>query len=231
VRHLVWRSSTAVYGSQADNTAFLPEAWPLNGSKGDGRIRYAIETEEFAAGFAQQHPEMGVTVLRLANVLGPTADTPFGRYLSPKLVPVLLGFNPVLQLLHEDDGVEALVQACLTAVPGVFNIGAADLLPLAKVIRLAKGQDVPILHPLAYWGIGGLLHKFPYDVDYLRYRWVGDTAKMRAEFGWEPSLTAEQAVRDFSAAKRTSPTAQHARALDEGYLREVLEKRGKVSGE
>ena len=228
VRHLVWRSTTAVYGALADNCAFLPESWPLNGSKRDGRLRYAIEVEEFAAGFAQQFPHIGVTVLRMANVLGPTADTPLGRYLTPKLIPVLLGFNPILQLLHEDDAVEALAHACLHTVPGVYNIGAPDLMPLAKLIRLAKGQDVPVLHPLAYWGIGGLGHKFPYEVDYFRYRWVGDTGKMTADFGWQPSKTAEDAVRELSAAKRTSPTAQHARALDEGYLREVLAKRGKV---
>ncbi|MDA0246027.1 MAG: NAD-dependent epimerase/dehydratase family protein [Chloroflexi bacterium] len=231
VRHLVWRSSTAVYGAQASNPAFLPESWPLNGNKQHGGVRYAIEIEEFAAGFAQQNPEMGVTILRLANVMGPTVNSPLGRYIAPKFVPVLLGFNPVLQLLHEDDGVEALVHACLNAPAGVFNIGAADVLPLAKIIRLAQGQDVPVLHPLVYWAGGRFGRLLSFGADYLRYRWVGDTAKLAAEFGWQPTRTAEEAVREFTAAKRTSNTSQHARALDEEYLREVLAKRGQVSSE
>lgn len=225
VQRIIWQSSTRVYGAYASNPAFLPESWPLKGNHQYGSTSYLIELEEFVAGFVRQFPNVAVTTLRFSNVIGPTAETPLGRYLTPKLVPVLLGFNPVLQLIHEDDVVAALTHACLQETAGVFNVGAADLMPLAKAIRLAQGQDVPILHPLAYWGAANIGRYFPLELDAIRYRWVGDTAKLTAEFGWQPQYTAEQAMRDFTAAKRTPPATQQARALDEAYLRQVLDKR------
>lgn len=231
VRKIVLKSSTDVYGAHPDNPAFLPESWPLRGSKQYGYTRYRIEVEEFAQGFSKQFAdEMLVTTLRLASIVGPTAVTPMTKLLSQPVTPTLLGFNPLIQLLHEDDAVAALVHAIVADVPGLFNIGTADYLPLLRLLRLVRNVDVPILHPLAYWGVAMLRGTplkpeayLPLDLDYLRYRWVGDTQKMAAEFGLGLQYTAVETIEEFSQLKKKPPRAR--RFLEPDYLRQIIDFR------
>lgn len=232
VRKIVFKSSTKVYGAQADNPAFLPESWPLRGRSNYGYIRYRVEIESFASGFAKQFPEIMVTSLRVANVLGPTHNGPFCRLLRGRVVPRLLGFNPVMQMIHEDDVVEALTHAISHDRPGAFNIAAADLMPLVKALRLANCVDVPVVHPLAYWSMGILngtplktAQYFPLDVDYLRYRWVGDLRKMQEQFGWLPRHTAAETLAEFAANKGRTVEDHEELAQSELFLLEALQQR------
>jgi UDP-glucose 4-epimerase len=231
VRKIVWRSSMDVYGAHPDNPAFLPETWPLRGSRAYGHTRYRIEVEEFAQGFGMQFAaEMVVTTLRFANIIGPTAVTPLTKLLSQNVTPTLMGFNPLLQLIHEDDVVEALCHAVFTDAPGVFNIGTDDPQPLLRLLRLAHNIELPILHPLAYWGsavLRGTPFKpeayFPLDLDYLRYRWVGDTRKMQESFGFVPQYTAVDSLTEFVRLKKGQPIAR--RFLEADYLSQIIDFR------
>lgn len=233
VGKVVHRSSTAVYGATPQNPAFLTEAHPLQGSRQYGYTRYMVEIEEFCHGFRQQQPTMTVTTLRFANIVGPTAVTPLTHLLQGKIAPILLGFDPMLQVIHEDDVVEALAYAVLHDVPGVYNVAADGLMPLTRMLALTSILPVPILHPFAYWGLQNLRGRFsparliPLELDYLRYRWVADTRKMREELGFLPQYTMEEAIKEFAGQKRTSQYRQteDAREFDEDRLRHTLERR------
>jgi UDP-glucose 4-epimerase len=234
VRKLVLKSSTAVYGAHPDNSAFLTEDHALRGSRHYGYIRDLIEIEKFFGGFGHERPELMITILRFANIVGPTADTPLARFLGRPASPSLLGFDPMMQIIHEDDVVEALVHAIHTDRPGVFNVSAHDVLPLNKVRGLAGKPPLPIFHPLAYWGarvLGNAGFKFdrlaPIDLDYLRYPCVGDLARMQAELGFVPRYTAEDALREFAEHQRLDRYASGSPGLarDEERLREVIEQR------
>lgn len=233
VRKIVFKSSTKVYGAASQNPAFLPESWPLRGRSNYGYIRYRVEIESFASGFARQFPDMCVTSLRIANAVGPTHNGPFCRLLRGRIVPRLFGFNPMMQMIHEDDVVEAMAHALLHDRPGAYNIGAADVMPLSKILRRADCIDMPILHPLAYLGMGVLngtplktARYFPIDVDYLRYRWVGDLTKMNESFGWAPEYSAAEALAAFvNNNKGRNTPQQEALAQQEAFLQEALERR------
>ena len=95
------------YGSEQDDPAFFtegrrphPPRTPLE--------REIAEAESAVAEFAEKEPDVEVSVLRCANVLGPDVDTAFTRIFSLPLVPMVLGFDPRLQFVHEDDVVHAL---------------------------------------------------------------------------------------------------------------------------
>ena len=113
VRKVILKSSTAIYGASAANPAFLTEGYPLNGSRRTGTLRHLLEIEAFCNGFRGQAPGMTVTTLRFANIVGPTADTPMTRFLSTPATPRLLGFDPMLQVIHEDDVIGALAHAVI----------------------------------------------------------------------------------------------------------------------
>jgi UDP-glucose 4-epimerase len=234
VRKIVYKSSTAVYGALPNNSAFLTEEHPLKGSLSYGYTRDLVEIEAFCNGFRRQVPEMVLTILRFANIIGLNANTPMSRFLQEPLAPVLLGFDPMMQVIHEDDVLEALVHAVLFDAPGVFNIAAEGVMPLSKLTALAGKIAIPVFHPFLYFGsdllAGSRLRRsnlLPIELDYLRYPWVGDLARMREELCFTPRYTAEEALREFASRQRVQQFIPDSKALayDEERLRDTIERR------
>ena len=215
VKKAVVMSSTMVYGA-------------LQGSRAYGNSRDLLEIEAFCNGLRRQVPEMMLTVLRFANIVGPKVDTPMTRFLRDPLAPVLLGFDPLLQVIHEDDVAAALVHAILNDAPGVFNVAAEGVLPLSRLMALATKPPLPVFHLFAYWSAGVVGNKhLPIELDYIRYPWVGELAKMRDELGFEPQYTADEALREFAGEQRMRKYMPEAAALayDEERLRDTMERR------
>ena len=234
VSKVVLKSSTTVYGARPTNAAFLTEDHALRGSKRHGTTRDLLEIEAFCRGFRQRAPDTLLTILRFASIVGPTADTPMTRFLREPLAPTLLGFDPMMQLIHEDDVVEALVQAVVNDAPGVFNVASHDALPLNKIRGLAAKPPLSVLHPFAYWrgklpgGLGPGLEQYrPIEPDYLRYPWVADLTRMRDELGFEPRYSAEEALRELAEQRRLGRyrTGSISLAHDEDRLHDTIERR------
>jgi UDP-glucose 4-epimerase len=205
VRKVVLKSSMVVYGARATNSAFLSEDHPLRGSRRYGYIRDTVEIEAFCVDFRRREPDVVLTILRFSSIVGPTINTPMTRFLKEPLAPSLLGFDPMMQLVHEDDVVAALAHAVRHDLPGACNIAAEDALPLSKVRGLAGKPPLPVFHKFAGWGIalpGGtsrLLDRYlPIEPAYIRFPWVGDLARMRDEFGFAPAYTSEEILREFA---------------------------------
>jgi UDP-glucose 4-epimerase len=230
----VLKSSTMVYGAYPDNPAFLAEEHPISGSRAYGYSRDLVEIESFCNGFRRQVPEMALTILRFPGIIGPTADTPLTRFLKEPLAPVLMGFDPLMQVIHEQDVIDVVVHSVLNDLPGVFNIAADGIIPLRKLMTLAGKIPVPVFHLFAYWGndllgnVGVPTRRYlPIGLDYLRYPWVADLSKMHDAFGFLPRYTAEEALREFAGEMRLGhyKSDQPDLAFDEEILRDTLERR------
>lgn len=234
VKKIVFKSSTMVYGAKPDNSAFLPEERGLAAGSDLGSLRDLIEIEAFCNGFRAQNPGTTLTVLRFPGIIGPTADTILTRFLASPVAPVLMGFDPMMQIIHEEDVVEALVCAAVQDWPGVFNIAAEGVLPFSKLRRLAGKHAPPVFHLAAYWGNPILAalkfpvkRVWPVHLDYLRFPWVADLAKMRFVLGFTPRYTAAEALREFAGRKRLEQYGPESPGLeyDEERLRDTLERR------
>lgn len=234
VRKVILKSSMAVYGASPANPAFLAEQSPLNGSRRTGALRHLLEIEAFCNGFRGQAPGMTVTTLRFANIIGPTANTPMTRFLSTSTTPRLLGFDPLLQVIHEDDVIGALAHTVIHDTPGIFNVAAEEPMPLSRLIALADKVAMPIFHLAVYWGnplfsgVGVPVNQlWPIEPDYLRFGWVGDLAQMRGVLGFTPQFTGPEAVRAFTARQRIARYAPATADLvkDELLLGDTLERR------
>ncbi|MFM8320696.1 MAG: NAD-dependent epimerase/dehydratase family protein [Chloroflexota bacterium] len=234
VRKVVLKSSMSVYGATPGNPAFISEQAPLQAGRAYGATRHLAEIESFCNGFRRQVPEMILTILRFSSIVGPKVDSPLTRFLKQPLAPKLMGFDPLMQVIHEKDVAEALVYAILNDVPGVFNVAAEGILPLSKLTALAAKMPVPLFHLFAYWGVSAantvgvsLSHYWPIEMDYLRYPWVGDLARMREELGYVPRYTAEEALREFAGEQRVRQYMPESAALayDEERLRDTIERR------
>ena len=205
VKKVVFPSSTFVYGAHPNNPYFMTENNEFQGRSSYAYVRDLRDIETFLSGFRRQHPEMTVTVLRFANILGRGYSSPLARYLALPVIPTLMGYDPMMQVIHLDDVVRALIQALEEDHQGVFNAAAAPPLPLMKLIRMAGGHSVPILHPFAYTGqsLASMFLKKSKEIpaipwDFLRYPWTAATDKIEAEWGYHPRLDAETTVRLFA---------------------------------
>src|SRR5919108_1394029 len=100
VRKFVFKSSAHYYGSEQDDPAFFTEEMRRPHPPRTRLERDIVEAEGAVADFADRNPDVDVTVLRCANVLGADVDTAFTRMFQLPLVPMVLGFDPRLQFVH-----------------------------------------------------------------------------------------------------------------------------------
>jgi UDP-glucose 4-epimerase len=207
VRKLVLWSQTILYGAHPSNPNFLAERHPLRASVHDPFFADKIEAEGEAYRFGQRTPGSIVTILRTAPILGPTVDNYVTRYLSRKLVPTMMGFDPLLQFIHEVDAIAAFKLAVERDVPGTFNIVGEGVLPLSTVIKLAGRIALPVPHPLAetLTAIGWaaqIADAPPVFLKYLRFLCVADGQRAWDTMGFRPAYTTREALLDFTSAQR-----------------------------
>src|SRR5918992_2002758 len=108
VRRFVFKSSAHFYGTAQDDPAFFTESMGRPHPPGTPIERDIVESTSAVADFADKNPDCSVTLLRFANVLGPDVETSHSKLLSLPVVPMILGFDPRYQFVHEDDVVRAL---------------------------------------------------------------------------------------------------------------------------
>src|SRR5688572_4364854 len=77
VRNFVFKGSSLYYGSEQDDPAFFTEEMRRPHSPHSALERDMVEAEGAVSEFAERNPDVTVTILRCANVLGPDVDTAF----------------------------------------------------------------------------------------------------------------------------------------------------------
>jgi UDP-glucose 4-epimerase len=151
VRKLVFKSSAHFYGTAQDDPAFFTEQMGRPHAPTTAIERDILDAEAAVSEFAEQNPDAVVTVLRCTNVLGPDVRTSHRALFSLPIVPMILGFDPRYQFVHEDDVVEALEHVMRSDVAGIYNVAGDGVLALSEVANLLGKTYVPVLPP---WGTG-----------------------------------------------------------------------------
>jgi UDP-glucose 4-epimerase len=176
--------------------------------------------------FAEKAPDVSVTIMRFANVLGPAVRTSHIDWFSLPVIPMILGFDPRYQFVHEDDVVHALEHAVTSNLPGVYNVAGDGVLALSEVAGLLGKTWAPVLPP---WGTGlaatalrriGL--KIPPEMlKQLRFGRGVDNRRYKAT-GFSYGFTSREAVEKLAEHLRLHPIARGAQEPYR-YEREVEE--------
>lgn len=151
VRKVIFKSSAHYYGCEQDDPAFFTERMARPHQPRTAIERDIVEAETAVAEFAELQRHCTVSVLRFANVLGPSVRTSHTAMFDLPAVPMVLGFDPRYQFVHEDDVVHALEHAAFHDLHGVYNVAADGVLSLSEVINLLGKRPAPVLPP---WGTG-----------------------------------------------------------------------------
>jgi UDP-glucose 4-epimerase len=196
---LVLLSSANVYGPRPDNPQLIREDAPLLGAGPFSDIRDLVELDMLVGAFFWRNPSTDTVILRPAHILGTVRNAP-SNYLRLDVVPTLLGFDPMMQVVHQRDVLRAIDLALEPGVRGVFNIGGPEPMALSKAISLLKRRIVAVPHPLAKAAVRNLfrfkLTSFPApELDFIRYVCMVDDSKARSELGYAPAHGAEATLR------------------------------------
>jgi UDP-glucose 4-epimerase len=177
----------------------LTEDAPLNAGVSFPAIRDLIEVDMLASSYFWKQQQCETVILRPVHILGGVRNAP-SNYLRLPWVPTLLGFDPMVQVIHELDVVEAIVKALTPGARGIFNIVGPGEVPLSTIFRELNKPIVPIPHPIAkavmatLWR--GKLTSFPVpELDHIRYVCMVDGARAREQLGFTPRYTLKETIR------------------------------------
>ncbi|MDA8313453.1 MAG: NAD-dependent epimerase/dehydratase family protein [Actinomycetota bacterium] len=224
VRQLVVRSSGVVYGSAAWDPATFAEDTPRTSAPRTDVERSLIEAEALVRDFADHTPSTVVAILRVADVLGSDVASAIGKNLSRPLCPYVLGFDPLLQFVEEDDVVRALEFVTRHRLAGTYNVAGAGRLPLSEVAAICGTRLFPLppvrpslaIAPLVHLGIFGL----PPELEaLLRYGRGMDTSRLVAA-GFVYRYTSSGAVQSFASFARSRRLRKGAGRQPAGCLYE-----------
>ena len=202
VRRVILKSTSEIYGSSPRDPVMFTEDSSARRPPGEGFARDSIDIEGYARGLARRRPDIDVTIARYQAILGPRIQTRMGAYLSAPIVPSVIGYQPRLQFLHEEDALGALEHITLSAPSGTFNIAADGVITLTQAIRRAGRIELPVPSGLVT-PITGVFADVrsarlrSSQMDYLTYGRVLDNTRMRTRLGFEPRFTTSETLEDF----------------------------------
>jgi UDP-glucose 4-epimerase len=203
VAKVVVLSSVSVYGPQPENDNFLTEESPLLGSARFPDIRDLVEVDMYAQQYMWKQPEVETVILRPVHIVGPTVRNAPATYLRLHRPWTLAGFDPMVQLIHEEDAAHAMTLALKPGVRGVYNVVGPGELPLSAVLKELGRSPIPVPHLIARPLLDKLfqyrLAGFPSaELDHLQFLCTADGSRAEKDLGFRPSYTLRETIRSVS---------------------------------
>jgi UDP-glucose 4-epimerase len=203
VGKIVFPSRHTVYGALPDHPHFLSENHPPSAGRTFPEIQDLVAADLYVSGMLWRHPETEVVVLRPVNVLGPSAGTLFSRYLAPRRVFPIAGFDPLYQVLHEEDLALAIELGLKPGLKGVFNVTGPGEVPLHVIVEESGARRVPLPEPLVRLAQGRLgFARVPQGaIDFLKYPCTVDGSRFVRATGFEPRHSLGDTLRSLRQAR------------------------------
>jgi UDP-glucose 4-epimerase len=208
LERVVVRGSAAIYGCEPASPSFFTEEMARRMPLRTRFQRDIGELESYFHNFARRHQHLVCCMLRYQPEIGADLPMPLVRYLTLPVVPTQLGFDPRLQLIHEQDATGALVAATHEPIRGAVNVAPTGSISLSRLLRLAGRPALPIPHQMYAPALRRLASELGTGQAYsdairlLRWGRGVDNTRLRKELGYQPQFDAVGAVKDFADRTR-----------------------------
>jgi UDP-glucose 4-epimerase len=165
-----------------------------------------VAADLFAAAALWRVPHVRTIVLRICYTIGPSKKGTLAAFLSPRRVPMVLGYDPLFQVMHEDDAAQAILWAATASVDeglkGVFNVAGPQPLPLSTVIQLSGRTPLRLPEPLFPWAFGrfGLPRLAAQSLEHIKHPVVIDDTAFRSATGFSHQWDGDETLAAFRYA-------------------------------
>lgn len=219
VEHVVFVGRHTYYGAGSDAPFFHREDEPPAQVGHFPELADLVAADLYAATALWRLPQLAVSLLRVCYTLGPSGRGTLAAFLRARtseknrarpaaergywddVVPLVMGYDPLFQFLHEADLVEALKCTVQARPRGVFNVAGPPPLPLSVIAREAGRRPMPIPEPLlrAMLGRFGLPRLSAGALEHIKYPITVDDAAFRKATGFTPGRSAAETLAEFRA--------------------------------
>jgi UDP-glucose 4-epimerase len=202
VEHVIFVGRHTYYGAGPDAPLYHLEDEPPQELASYPELADLAAADLFASTALWRNPEMTTTLLRLCYTLGPSKHGTLATFLTGPVVPLVLGFDPLFQFIHEEDAANAILLALERRVKGIFNVSGPQPMPLSVIAHEAGRRVVPIPEFLLKRALGraGLPKLPPGALSHIKYPIVVDGSAFRKATGFEHRFNELQTVRAYAEA-------------------------------
>jgi UDP-glucose 4-epimerase len=191
IRKFVFLSTANLYGPSAQSQGLLNEDRPLHGADKSPEFRDLVTIDMMVQSFFWKKPQTQTIILRPCHIVGPGLRNAPTRYFSLDRIPTILGFDPMIQLVHLSDLLRAISLSLRSDVRGIFNIAGKDAAPLSRIIRALERPSLPLperlLKALAAGSFFSRRSPFPAnELDHLKYSCLIDDSRARHDLAFAP---------------------------------------------
>lgn len=209
VRQVFYMSSGTAYGAHPSHATPRVETDAL---RPEHHFQYSAEKREgegLCQAYGTAHPDALLQIGRPAVVGGPNVSNYLFRLMEKPVAFRALGYDPALQIVHEDDVAAALVAIVTSRVAGAFNITTDDAVPLSELARLAGATMVALPFPLLYgtaalaWRLhlSAVMEAPPEFVYFTTYPWLMSNRRLHDELGFSFRFGTRDTLKAFLAAR------------------------------
>jgi UDP-glucose 4-epimerase len=200
VTKLVLMSSASLYGARPSNPQYITEEAPLMAGSRFAWLGGQVEVDMLAQSFFWREPDCETVILRPSPIVGKVQNAS-SNYIRLEVCPTIMGFDPLVQPIHEQDVIDAVVAALEPGIRGVYNLAGPTVAPLHALLRRLGKPSLPVPHPLARPLLRRLfdwkLASFPAgEVDFVQYQCLVDDARARRTLGWAPRRSIGEVLDD-----------------------------------
>ena len=190
------------YGAAPDAPLYHSEDDPPMAVTTFPELADLVAADLYATTALWRHPELTTSVLRICYTLGPTRQGTLAAFLRGPRVPVIMGFDPLFQFMHEVDTARAIVLALEKRIRGVYNVAGPQPVPLSVVAREAGRTVIPLPEKVFTMLLGrfGLPKLPPGAITHIKYPVVVDSASFRAATGFTHTIDEVAAVHEYRDA-------------------------------
>jgi UDP-glucose 4-epimerase len=202
VEHCIFVGRHTYYGAAADTPLYHTETEPPQALGEYPELADLVAADLYAGSQLWQIPQLITSILRICYTLGPIGQGTLATFLKGRAVPMVMGFDPLFQFLHEDDVIAALILALEKRPRGIFNVAGPMPLPLSTLAAECKRPVLPMPEFIlkAMLGRAGLPNLPVGALNHIKFPVVVDGESFRKTVGFQHKLDELQTVRTFAQA-------------------------------
>ncbi len=203
VKQAIFVGRHTYYGAAADSPLYHTEDEPPMSAHTFPELADLVAADLYASSALWRYPEIATCVLRIVYTLGPSKHGTLGSYLKGSTVPVVMGFDPLIHFIHEEDAAEAIVTALSRKLHGVYNVSGPSPVPISAIVRAVGGRPFPVPATLVRLGLSRLAlpNLPPAAIDHLKYPIVVDSDAFKRATDYQHRYDERETIDAFRAAR------------------------------